>query len=135
MRRPMRPLEGLHVLVCDDDDDARELLVEVLSPAGASVSVAASVREALEKFAQERPRVIVSDIGLPVVDGYQFIRQIRALPAADGGRTPAIALTAFASAKDVRAALEAGFQRHMVKPVEPRELVAMVEALASRGDD
>jgi CheY-like chemotaxis protein len=135
LRRAHLPLQGLRVLVCDDDDDARELLVEVLSPAGAIVTVAASVREALEKFASERPHVIVSDIGLPIEDGYSFLRRIRALSLEDGGLTPAIALTAYAAAKDVRAAHEAGFQHHMVKPVEPRDLIARVAALGSRDDD
>ncbi len=127
-----RPLEGLRVLVCDDDDDARELLAEVLRPAGATVEVAASAMEALAMFRDGRPTVLVSDIGLPVVDGYALVREIRALPEDEGGATPAIALTAYAAARDVRAARDAGYQRHLVKPVEPRELIAVVAELAGR---
>ncbi len=130
-----RALEGLRILVCEDDEDARELLVEVLRPTGAHVSVAESVPEAMDRFRDERPEVIVSDIGLPLIDGYTFMREIRSLTAEEGGETPAIALTAFAAERDVRAAHAAGFQRHMVKPVAPGDLVQAIAALARGSGD
>jgi PAS domain S-box-containing protein len=125
-------LAGLTVLAVDDEPDARKLLKRVLEDCGARVFVAASSREGLELVRRERPDMIVSDIGMPGEDGYDFIRQVRALPPDAGGRTPAAALTAFARAEDRTRALRAGYQTHVAKPVEPTELTAVVASLATR---
>ena len=123
-------LEGLKVLVVDDDADTRELLKAVLGSRGAEVSAAGSAREALELFETLRPAVLVSDIGMPGEDGYDLIRKVRALPAERGGRTPAVALTAYAGAEDRARAFLAGYQVHVPKPVEPKELMGVVASLA-----
>ena len=109
-------LSGLRVLVCEDNADSRELVGEVLSREGADVRLAATASEALDHVREFRPDVLVSDIGLPIVDGYTLIRQIRQLAADEGGGTPAIALTAYATAEDARRALTAGYQLHITKP-------------------
>jgi signal transduction histidine kinase/ActR/RegA family two-component response regulator len=129
--RPQNELAGVHVLVVDDEDDARNLLAEILSEAGARVSTASSVASAMDFIARERPEVIVSDIGMPGQDGYDFIRQLRALPASAGGRTPAVALTAYCRVEDRTKALAAGFNMHATKPVEPTELIAGLASLAA----
>jgi signal transduction histidine kinase/ActR/RegA family two-component response regulator len=127
-----KPLAGLRILVCEDDADSRALLQELLSSEGATVRLAAAAGEAIDHLREFRPDVFVSDIGLPVVDGYTLIRQIRQLSGEQGGWTPAIALTAYAGAEDARRAFEAGFQSHMTKPVDPSELAARVAAVARR---
>jgi PAS domain S-box-containing protein len=130
--REERPrLGGLRVLVVDDDADARELLSALLAAHGADVDLAGSAQEALTRFSARRPDLVVSDIGMPLVDGYALLREIRAKPEAEGGRTPALALTAYARSEDIDLAFEAGFQAHIAKPVEPDELVAMVASLAA----
>jgi CheY-like chemotaxis protein len=125
-------LAGVTVLAVDDEPDALGLVKRVLEGCGARVLTAVSAREALDLVAAERPDMIVSDIGMPDEDGYDFIRKVRALPAAQGGRTPAAALTAFARAEDRTRALRAGYQTHVTKPVEPSELTAVVASLANR---
>jgi CheY-like chemotaxis protein len=125
-------LDGVTVLAVDDEPDARNLLKRVLEGCGARVFVASSSREGLEMVRRERPDMIVSDIGMPGEDGYEFIRQVRQLPPDEGGRTPAAALTAFARAEDRTRALRAGYQTHVAKPVEPTELTAVVASLATR---
>jgi PAS domain S-box-containing protein len=125
-------LEGITVLVVDDEPDARELLKRVLEDGQARVLLAASAQEGLEILRRERPDMLVSDIGMPGEDGYQLIRRVRALPPDEGGRTPAAALTAFARAEDRTRALRAGYQIHVAKPVEPAELSAVVASLALR---
>ena len=122
-------LRGLKVLVIEDEPDARELIKETLIQAEAAVFTAASAAEGLEILKNRRPDVLISDIGMPEVDGYEFVRAVRSLPAAQGGRTPAIALTAFAHSADRTKALLAGFQRHLSKPVESQELIATVGSL------
>ena len=122
-------LTGLQVLAVDDDDDARELLALALEDAGALVTVASSAAEALRIIPELLPDVIVSDIAMPGEDGYGLIARVRALPAAEGGRIPAVALTALARAEDRTRALLAGFNMHVPKPVEPSELVAVVATL------
>ena len=102
-----------------------------MQPALARVLTASSAAEGLALVTAERPNMIVSDIGMPGEDGYDFIRKVRALPATDGGRTPAAALTAFARAEDRTRALRAGFQTHVAKPVESTELTAVVASLAT----
>ena len=125
-------LKGVRVLVVDDHTDARELLSMVLSSAGASVTSAASAQDALESVRRARPHVLVSDIGMPGEDGFALISRVKALPPEEGGRTPAVALTAYATEEDRRRALSAGFSEHLPKPVEPAELVAAVAHLAGR---
>jgi CheY-like chemotaxis protein len=111
-------LSGIRVLVVDDEEDMREFLAFVLEDYGAQVTVAASAGEALAALPQVKPDILLSDIGMPEVDGYMLIRQIRALPEEQGGTIPAIALTAYAGEADQTKALSAGFTQHVAKPVE-----------------
>ena len=131
--RPDYPsLDGISVLVVDDESDARALVKRLLEGCGAKVITASSASEALMLVLSERPQMIVSDIGMPGEDGYEFMRKVRALPADQGGRTPAAALTAFARSEDRTRALRAGYQTHVTKPVELAELAAVVASLAAR---
>jgi signal transduction histidine kinase/CheY-like chemotaxis protein len=123
-------LAGIAVLVVDDEADARSVVGAVLSDAGATVLTAASADEALAVVRSRRFDVLISDIGMPDRDGYQLIRDVRKLGAAEGGRTPAVALTAFARSEDRTRAMLAGYQVHMTKPVEPQELVATIRSVA-----
>ncbi|MDR3622900.1 MAG: PAS domain S-box protein [Paludisphaera borealis] len=123
-------LEGVKVLVLDDEPDARNLIRRVLSDCKAEVALASSAQEALQLVEEFGPDVIVSDVGMPDEDGYDFIRQVRAKRSPR--ELPAAALTAFARADDRRLALFAGFQTHVAKPVDPEELVAVVASLAGR---
>jgi PAS domain S-box-containing protein len=125
-----RPLRGIRVLLVEDDADAREVISEVVSEAGALVTQAASAREAYAALRGEPPHILISDIGMPEEDGYSLIRRIRVLPPEHGGDVPAIALTAYGRAEDVRAASEAGFQLHLVKPVKPDALLKAITAWA-----
>jgi CheY-like chemotaxis protein len=123
-------LTGLRVLVCDDEPDARELVQSVLEAADAAVTPAASVQEAISSLDNGHFDVVVSDIGMPVRDGYGLIRYIRSRPTTNGGSVPAIALTAYASANDRARVLAAGYSAHARKPIEPNELVRMIARLA-----
>jgi PAS domain S-box-containing protein len=125
-------LAGIKVLVVDDEIDARDLIYRVLSDCHAEVLLAGSARDALRLIEIERPDVLVSDIGMPDVDGYELLKQVRALGKLRGGRMPAIALTAFARTEDRTRALRAGFLVHVAKPVEPSELVATIANVAGR---
>lgn len=125
-------LNGLRLLVIDDEADARELIRRVLSESGATVLTATSGLEGMDLVRRERPDVILSDIGMPVQDGYEFIRAVRQLSSDEGGATPAAALTAFARSEDRRRALIAGYQTHIAKPAESAELITVVAALAGR---
>jgi PAS domain S-box-containing protein len=125
-------LRGITVLAVDDEPDARTLLKRVLEDCGARVVLASSSEEGIAAVLRERPDMIVSDIGMPGEDGYDFIRRVRQLKSEEGGRTPAAALTAFARAEDRTRALRAGYQTHVAKPVEPSELTAVVASLAIR---
>jgi CheY-like chemotaxis protein/two-component sensor histidine kinase len=122
-------LDGLRILVVDDEPDARELLHEILRRQGAVVTTAASTQEAMGLFESTRPDVLVSDIGMPVEDGYALIRRVRQRPAEQGGAIPAIALTAYAREEDRKKALAAGFHAHLAKPLEPSEFVRRVSQL------
>jgi signal transduction histidine kinase/CheY-like chemotaxis protein len=124
-------LEGFVVLVIDDEVDARELVEVVLTQAGATVYLAASADEGLARVKALRPDVIVSDIGMPDRDGYQFILDVRSLSPIQGGKTPALALTAFARSEDRTRAMLAGYQVHISKPIEPDELIATVRGLVT----
>ncbi|MDP8999807.1 MAG: ATP-binding protein, partial [Myxococcota bacterium] len=125
-------LDDLTVLVVDDEEDARLIMEQVLRGYGARVQVAGSALEALEALESTRPDVIVSDIGMPEMDGYALIRMVRSLPSSRGGRTPAVALTAYARKEDVQRAFAAGYQMHVAKPVDPAKLVTMVANLGGR---
>ena len=123
-------LEGLRVLVVDDEPDARSLIKRFLEECNAVVITADSAKQGLSALQETKPDIIISDIGMPDVDGLEFIRQVRALEQKNGGRTPAVALTAFARQEDRHRALHAGYQVHICKPVEASELVATVASLA-----
>jgi CheY-like chemotaxis protein len=127
-------LAGLRVLVVDDDADGVELLAAMLQRDGADVVSARSASEALEAIVERHPDVLVSDIAMPDRDGHDLIRSVRALPAEDGGRTPALALTAFSRPEDRTTTLAAGFNMYASKPVDPTELVISVASLAGRFD-
>ncbi|HEY9881256.1 MAG TPA: GAF domain-containing protein [Leptolyngbyaceae cyanobacterium] len=126
-------LEGMRILAVDDDPDSRELLAALLTQYGAealAVSCAAEVLASLESF---KPDLLISDIGMPDVDGYSLIQQIRMLSADQGGQVPAIALTAYARIEDQQRALESGFQHHVAKPLEPTRLIQAVAAVVRGG--
>jgi PAS domain S-box-containing protein len=125
-------LKGAKVLVVDDDPDSRQLLKRLLEDCGAQVTMTGSVLEALSSIDRDRFDVIVSDIGMPHRDGYDFIRELRSRPSDRGGATPAIALTAFARSEDRTRAMLAGFDLHVSKPVELKELCAVVSRLTVR---
>lgn len=125
-------LNGLRVLVVDDEADSREVIRALLEYCGLKVTVAASVSEALHCFKEERPEVLLSDIGMPGEDGFSLIAKIRTLPPDAGGDTPAVALTAYARTEDRTRCLLAGFNHHVPKPVEPMELLAVLASVAAR---
>jgi PAS domain S-box-containing protein len=128
-------LDGLKILVVDDEGDTRELLRVGLKHCGAEVLVAGSAKEALKAIETSRPEILISDIGMPDEDGYELIKKVRALPAGRGGKTPAIALTAYARTEDRLRALRSGYQMHVPKPVELAELVAVIASLAQRNGE
>jgi CheY-like chemotaxis protein len=115
----------------DDEEDARELLRAILARCGAEVTVAASVRTAVEALDRAPFDVLVSDIAMPEEDGYDLIRNVRARDAEHGGRMPALALTAYARIEHRATAVTAGYQQHAAKPIEPAELAAAVATLAA----
>lgn len=129
-RQEFANLADVKVLVVDDEPDARELLMLVLTHNGAEVRVAATVDAALQILGEWKPDVLVSDIGMPKEDGYVLMRRVRAHKAEEGGEIPALALTGYASPDDNARALKAGFQAHMSKPVSPTDLVLSVSKLA-----
>ncbi|MBN3896729.1 MAG: AAA family ATPase [Nostoc sp. NOS(2021)] len=123
------PLSGLEILVVDDDADMREFLPFMLEQYGATVTVAASAIAALTALSQSQPNLIISDIGMPEMDGYMLMRQVRSLEPEQGGTIPAIALTAYAGEMDHQQAIAVGFQQHISKPVDPEELVKAIALL------
>jgi PAS domain S-box-containing protein len=127
-------LDHLKVLVVDDESDTRELLRFGISQCGAEVMTAGSAQEALEAIAKDCPNILISDIGMPGEDGYELIRKVRALPAENARKIPAIALTAYARTEDRLRAIRAGYQMHIPKPVELAELVAVIASLVQRSD-
>jgi PAS domain S-box-containing protein len=128
---PAPRLDGLHVVAVDDEFDSLNLLTSALEAAGANVATFSSAAAALDGIRQGRPDVVIADIGMPGMDGLQFIRQLRQIEG-PSGRTPAAALTAYARSQDRVTSLAAGFQMHLVKPVDPLELVIAVATLAER---
>ena len=125
-------LVGVRVLVVDDEPGARELIANVLQGYGADVSLAESGQAALTRLFEHRPDVLIADVGMPGMDGYALIEQVRALDPDFGGRTPAIAVTGYASQLDRLRALQAGYQNHVAKPVEPHELAIVIASLTGR---
>jgi len=125
-------LDDLRVLVVDDDEDAVRLAEAILLGAGAQVQSCLTAAEALALLRQWRPDVLVSDIEMPVEDGYSLIRKVRALAAEQGGHTPAIALTAYGRAQDRQRTLAAGYSMHVPKPVDPGELTAIIASVVGR---
>ncbi|MEH1823961.1 MAG: ATP-binding protein [Nostoc sp.] len=120
------PLTGIRVLVVNDDTDSRDFVAFVLEQDGAFVIAVSSANEALQTLAEIKPDVLVSDISMPDIDGYMLINQVRTLTPEQGGQIPAIALTAFARNDDQQEALNAGFQMHVPKPLNPEELIAAI---------
>jgi CheY-like chemotaxis protein len=127
-----RILDGLRLLIVDDEADVRELLRALLTHYGAEVTAVVSAREALEAVERLNPDMLISDIGMPVEDGYALIRKLRTQEASGSRKLPAIALTAYAREEDSILALEAGFQKHLPKPVESAELVKIIAQMANR---
>lgn len=128
----VRSLDGLRVLLVDDEPEAREIISTVIGRTGAEVKTCISASEALIKLAEWRPDVILSDIAMPEEDGYSFIGKVRSLPREKGGETPAAALSAYARDEDRLQALAAGYQMHIAKPIGASQLVTMIAKLAGR---
>ncbi len=126
-------LRGLRIVVVEDDPDSLEMVCALLAGSGAEVRGATSASEGLTAVEQWHPDLLVSDLGMPEEDGYDLIRKVRTLPPEEGGRLPAVALTARTRTEDRVAALAAGFQMHVAKPVESAELLAVAAALAKPG--
>ncbi|WP_017652855.1 response regulator [Fortiea contorta] len=133
--QPPLPLVGLNILVVDDDDDSRFYISTVLEADGATVTAVTSAAATLEMLPKLQPNVLICDIAMPYEDGYTLIRKIRALQPDKGATIPAIALTAYADSEDRVRALEAGFQTHIGKPVEPEKLVATITTLVAHSQE
>ena len=132
---PPVSLDGLKILVIDDDGDARELVKTILTDPQAHAVTAASADEGLAVLRDLHPDLIISDIGMALRDGYQFMRLVRTMSSSEGGRTPALALTGYVQTEDRTRALLAGYQEHIAKPVEARKLIAAVHRLTQRAAD
>jgi CheY-like chemotaxis protein len=126
-------LDGVRILLLEDEPDARELLSLVLEQAGGEVQATASASEAFQALGRFKPHVLISDIGMPEEDGYTFISRVRALDAREGGACPAIALTAYTRTEDRKKALAAGFTVHLEKPLRSAALVSVVANLLREG--
>lgn len=129
---PSDALLGVHVLVADDDQNARALFATVLEYAGALVTLTASGREALDVLDRVLPDVLVTDIAMPAGDGYWLVRELRARRAGEGGGIPAVAITAYDQTHGPERTLAAGFAAHLRKPIDPWELCRIVAALGRR---
>jgi CheY-like chemotaxis protein/two-component sensor histidine kinase len=125
-------LSEVRVLAVDDESDARGLLRRLLEDCGAKVVLAESAADAFEKFVADPPDVLISDVGMPGEDGYTLMRRIRELTREFGGNTPSLALTAYARPEDRVRAVRAGFNMHLVKPVDPAELITMIASVVAR---
>jgi signal transduction histidine kinase len=124
-------LDGVSVLIVDDEADAREVLALLLQERGAEVTAVSSAAAALRVLRKRLPDVLVSDVGMPGVDGHALMQQLRSLPESEGGQLPAVAVTAYATAVDSARALAAGFNRHVAKPIVPSEIVEIIATLAA----
>jgi PAS domain S-box-containing protein len=137
--RPVRPagplpdLNGVHVLAVDDEPDSLRLLTEILGAAGARVTTASSGAAALEKIEQLKPNVVLADLGMPLMDGFELIQRLRQSADARVREIPAAALTAYGRTEDRARTLQSGFEMHLAKPIDPVELASAVQALARRG--
>jgi PAS domain S-box-containing protein len=128
----MPSLAGLRILLVDDEPDAGVMIAAILGEAGAEVATATGAQRAVQMLAEWKPDLLISDIGMPVEDGYDLIRKVRTLSAEQGGQVPAIALTAYARTQDRLKVLSAGYQMHVPKPVEPIELATVIASLTKR---
>ena len=128
--QPPASLKGIRVLIVEDEPDTREFLERFLATSGADVAAVGSAAEALTELTRCEADILVSDIGLPDVDGYDLMQQVRRLGAKNCGAIPAIALTAYARTEDRTRAFRAGYQAHLAKPVEPTELLATIASFA-----
>ncbi len=126
----MMRLTGTKVLVLEDSDDSRELFGMVLRSRGCEVELAESVPEALELAFSQQPDIVISDIGLPDIDGYEFVRRLRQMSGLE--RVPVIALSGYATEKDKRRSSEAGFDLHLAKPIEPDQIINSIHDVLSR---
>jgi CheY-like chemotaxis protein len=133
MAPPRERLDGIQILVVEDDDDTREVLSLGLQMAGAQVESVGAAREAIEALKNHVPDVIVSDIGLPDEDGLALMRRIRTLSPSRGGRVPAVAVTAYTLVDDAQETIRAGFQEHFRKPLETSMLFDRIAELADEG--
>ena len=127
-----KPNAGIHVLLVEDNDDSREMLTLLFAQANLRVTAAANAAEAIKALENERPDILISDIGMPGEDGYDLIRKVRRLSPEQGGFIPAIALTGYASFQDRKLALEAGYQQHMSKPIDVDKLFELVKDLTNK---
>jgi CheY-like chemotaxis protein len=126
-------LDGLRILIVEDDADTRAAIPMLLEGTGVAVRTAGTAQEALEHIEEWRPHVLVSDISLPTMDGYELVRRVRAGDGERGFATPAVALTGYADQKHRQLCFDAGFQAHVAKPIDPIELVTVIASLAGRG--
>lgn len=125
-------LTGVRVLAIDDEEDGRRLVREVLEAAGAIVETAGSAEDGLEQLERSVPDAVIADLGMPRMDGFEFIHRMRSSPVAALRLVPAAALTAYARSEDRARALQSGFQLHLAKPIDPSELMAAVASLVRR---
>jgi CheY-like chemotaxis protein len=125
------PLAGMRILLVDDEPDILEMTALILSEYKAEVIAVTNAIEGLSRVQRHKLNVIVSDIGMPHMDGYQFIREVRRLPDYQGAQTPAVALTAFDLPEDRARAFEAGFQKHLSKPVDLQVLVDTILSVSA----
>jgi CheY-like chemotaxis protein len=125
-------LRGVHVLVAEDNDDARELLEIILVHTAARVTVARDGADALEALQRLRPDILVADLDMPTRDGFWLIEQVRSLPADSGGRTPAIAVSALVMPVHVQRAMDLGFTDHIAKPTDPGAITRAIARLLGR---
>jgi len=131
MSKAEQKLQGLNILVVDDDKDIREMLRFVLEQEAGNITVVGSVMEALASYKQSAPDVIVADIGMPEYNGYALMSLILELDAQLGRSTPVIALTAFTSPADEKAAIAAGFRKYMAKPFDPSEIIEGIRSVVT----
>lgn len=129
---PAGLLDGIKVLIVDDEPDSRELLMTILTRCGSDVRCSDSAAQAIQEFHEWKPDLLVSDIGMPNEDGYSLIRKVRQLKSKRAKKIPAVALTAYATDEDRLQALSAGFQMHVAKPIEPESFVSSIAAVLGR---
>ena len=127
---PGRPLEGVRILLVEDDDDIRDLIRMTLEASGATTVAVPSASAGLDAFEAQTPDVVLSDISMPGQDGHAFLRRVRQLPLTRGGKVPAVAVTALDSREARVQSRAAGFHYHLTKPVDPAKLVEIVAGLA-----